>query len=176
MTNDNIPKNEKSIVLTGFMGVGKTTVGQLLANKLKRPFVDIDDEIEKEYRMAATEIFKTIGEKAFRQKEIETVIRHAKQRCKIISLGGGAFMQEKIRGACLENCIVVHLDISWELWKKRMEMLVDTRPILQNKKIEEIEALFYKRRNVYSKSHSTLLTDSNNEEEVAEHIINMLRL
>ncbi|MEN1968643.1 shikimate kinase [Lentibacillus sp. N15] len=176
MTIHNINNKEKSIVLTGFMGVGKTTVGKLLANRLNRTFIDIDKEIENEYQKPITKIFKTIGEKAFRQKEKETVIHYAKQGGKIISLGGGAFMQKEIKDACLENCIVIHLDISWKAWKERMSMLVEGRPVLQSKSIEDIEALFSRRRETYLKSHFTLITDDYSEEEVTENIINKLKL
>lgn len=176
MTYINFHSEEKSenIILIGFMGVGKTTVGQLIANKLDRPFIDIDDEIEKEYQMAITEIFQKYGEEKFRQIEKDMVIYYTAQHRKVISLGGGAFMQEEIKEACLENCTVVHLDISWEVWKKRMGMLIDTRPILHNKTMNEIEDLFYKRRHVYASNHATLITDNYNEEEAAENIINQL--
>lgn len=176
MTNNKTPIGEKSIVLIGFMGVGKTTVGQLLADKLNRSFIDIDEEIEREYQMPTTEIFKTIGEKKFREKEKETVIYFANQRGKIISLGGGAFMQKEIRDACLQNCIVFHLDISWEYWKDRFGTLIESRPLLQNKTMEEVEALFHERKKTYADHHSNVMTDAFTEEEVAKQIINLIEL
>src|SRR5690606_42046693 len=96
---------EKSIVLTGFMGVGKTTVGKAVAKKLYRDFIDIDKEIEKKFQMPTTEIFKTYGEKTFRQAEKEMVLHFSQQKMKVISLGGGAFLQEeKIgRASCRES-------------------------------------------------------------------------
>jgi shikimate kinase len=57
-----LPLREKSIVFVGFMGVGKTTIGRLVAKKLYRDFVDIDEEIEKEFGMPTTEIFEKFGE------------------------------------------------------------------------------------------------------------------
>ncbi|MGY0694426.1 shikimate kinase [Virgibacillus sp. FSP13] len=176
MKNNKIPLKEKSIVLVGFMGVGKTTVGKLIASKLSRNFIDIDEKIEKEYQMPTTEIFNTIGEKAFRKKEKETVIYYSTQKNKIISLGGGAFMQKEIRDACLANCIVFHLDITWDSWKTRLGMLVDSRPVLQGKTMEEIKSLFYERKNTYADHHSRVMIDDFDEEEVAEYIINTLQL
>jgi shikimate kinase len=167
---------EKSIIMVGFMGVGKTSVGKLVARKLYRTFIDIDQEIEKEYQMATTDIFKKIGEKAFREKEKDTTIKYAKQKLKIISIGGGAFMQEEIREACLENCIVFHLDISWESWKDRLSMLVDSRPVLQGKTIEEIESLFHDRKGYYSEYNSKLNTEDHDEEEIADYITSSLKL
>src|SRR6478609_5675388 len=111
MTYSEMSLREKSIVFIGFMGVGKTTIGQLVAKKLFRSFVDIDQEIEKEYNMPTSQIFKLIGEKAFREKEKEVISNFSKQKLKILSLGGGAFLQKETRDICLKNCIVFYLDV-----------------------------------------------------------------
>ncbi|MGG3803288.1 shikimate kinase [Metabacillus fastidiosus] len=165
---------EKSLVFIGFMGVGKTTIGELVAEKLNRDFIDIDREIEKEYGMPTTEIFKTFGEKEFRAKEKAVIQSYSKQKSKIISVGGGAFLQEEIRSICLENCIVFFLDLSFELWKERMNLIIDTRPVLQGRNIEEIEELFHSRQEIYSSHHFKVITDNKNEEEVANYIIECL--
>ncbi|MED4533780.1 shikimate kinase [Metabacillus fastidiosus] len=165
---------EKSLVFIGFMGVGKTTIGELVAEKLNRDFIDIDREIEKEYGMPTTEIFKTFGEKEFRAKEKAVIQFYSKQKSKIISVGGGAFLQEEIRSICLENCIVFFLDLSFELWKERMSLIIDTRPVLQGRSIEEIEDLFLNRQKIYSSHHFKVATDNKNEEEVANYIIECL--
>jgi len=167
---NNVVPGGKNIVLIGFMGVGKTTIGRLLAEKLERPFIDIDQEIECEYQMPITEIFSELGEKAFREKEKNMIKNYAKQKQKVLSLGGGAFMQEEIRETCLTNCIVVHLDISWEAWKERLSLLVESRPVLQGKTLEEIEALFHERKKLY-KAHSKIVTDGLTEEDIADQII-----
>ncbi|HIV74956.1 MAG TPA: shikimate kinase [Candidatus Pseudogracilibacillus intestinigallinarum] len=167
---------EKSIVFIGFMGVGKTTVAKLVSQKLFRDFIDIDVEIEKEYGMSTTEIFKKIGEKQFRAKEKEYVLHFCKQPLKIISLGGGAFLQDDIRDACLDHSIVFYLDISWDSWKDRLHMLVDSRPVLQDKSIEDIETLFHERKKTYDEHNSKLVTDQFNPEEVADYIIDSLKL
>lgn len=167
---------EKSIVFIGFMGVGKTTVAKLVSQKLFRDFIDIDVEIEKEYGMSTTEIFKKIGEKQFRAKEKEYVLHYCKQPLKIISLGGGAFLQDDIRDACLDHSIVFYLDISWDSWKDRLHMLVDSRPVLQDKSIEDIETLFHERKKTYDEHNSKLVTDQFNPEEVADYIIDSLKL
>ncbi len=167
---------EKSIVFVGFMGSGKTTVGQLVAQKLYRSFIDIDKEIEKEYNMPTTEIFAKIGEKAFREQEKNIIIANTTKKLKVISLGGGAFLQKEIRDACLENCIVFFLDVSWESWKDRINILIDSRPVLQGKSIEEIEELFYNRQNTYSVHHSKFTTDNHEVEEIADYLIDALKL
>jgi len=167
---------EKSIIFIGFMGVGKTTIGKLVAKKLYRDFIDIDEEIEKEFKMPVSQIFNEIGEKAFRQKEKEMIIEQCRQKLHIISVGGGAFLQEEIRQECLSSCIVFFLDLSWESWKERISMIIDSRPVLQGKTIEEIEELFYKRQEVYSAHHSKISTDNHEIEEVADYIVTSLKL
>ena len=167
---------EKSIVLTGFMGVGKTTVGKAVAKKLYRDFIDIDKEIEKKFQMPTTEIFKTYGEKTFRQAEKEMVLHFSQQKMKVISLGGGAFLQEEIKQACYENCIIIFLDLSFESWKDRINLIIDSRPVLQGKSLEEMEQLYNERQPIYQTYHSKINTDSLDVEETAEYITDSLKL
>lgn len=176
MHTDRTSIKEKSLVFIGFMGVGKTTVAKLVAKKLYRDFIDIDQEIEKEFDMPTTDIFQLIGEDKFREKEKDYVLHFCKQPLKVISLGGGAFMQDAIREACLQHSIVFYLDISWDSWKERLHMLVDSRPVLQNKSIDDIEELFNERKKTYEQHNSTFLTDNINEEEVADYIIDSIKL
>jgi shikimate kinase len=166
---------EKSIVFIGFMGVGKTTIGERVAKKLYRDFVDIDEEIEKEYNMPTSEIFKTVGEKVFREKEKSIISDYSQQSLKIISVGGGAFLQEEIRNICLQNCLVFYLDLSWDSWKERISLLIDSRPVLQGKTLEEIKALFYERQEIYSVYHSKVKIDNQEVEEVADFIVESLK-
>lgn len=170
-----VPVRQQSIVLIGFMGVGKTTIGELVAKKLYRSFIDIDQEIEKHFGMPTTEIFKVHGEEVFREYERKTIQAACDLRLKIISIGGGAFMQQEVREACLNNCTVIYLDVSWEQWKERLDILIDSRPILQSRNIDEIEALFHNRQGVYALNHSKLSVDDRSPEEVADHIVDSLK-
>ena len=167
---------EKSIVFVGFMGVGKTTIGRLVAKKLYRDFVDIDEEIEKEFGMPTTEIFEKFGEKTFREREQSTIIHLSEQPLHVISVGGGAFLNEEIRKACLANCLVFYLDLSWDSWKERISLIIESRPVLQNKSLEQIEELFYSRQSAYSLHHSKVQTDHLNVDEVAEYIKDSLKI
>jgi len=176
MNNNEMSLREKSIVFIGFMGAGKTSVGQLVAKKLYRSFIDIDQEIENEFKMPTTEVFKTFGEKTFREKEKDMITSFSKQKLKIISVGGGAFLQEEIRDICLSNCIVFYLDISWSSWKERLNILIDSRPVLQGRSLEEIEELFTKRQNTYSFHNSKFNTDNLEIEEIADYLIESLKL
>jgi shikimate kinase len=176
LLNHAVPLKEKSIVFIGFMGVGKTTIGKLVAKKLYRDFIDIDEEIEKEYNMPVSQIFNKIGEKAFREREKSLITKICNQKLQVISLGGGAFLQEEIRNVCLSSCIVFFLDLSWESWKDRISLIIDSRPVLQGKSPEEIEELFYKRQEIYSVHHSKVETDNHDVEEVADYIVESLKL
>ena len=162
----------KNIMLTGFMGSGKTTVGCLLAELTGQVFLDADREIEHKYGMPITEIFQKAGEAAFRQMEREYMLGLCRnERQTIVSLGGGAFMQEEIRDACLSSSLVVFLDIGWDAWQERHQLLMETRPLLQSKSLEEIRKLFEARREIYALSHLTVLTDDLTPEEIAERIL-----
>lgn len=176
MINKNTSLRMQSIVFIGFMGVGKTTIGQKVARKLYRDFIDIDQEIEKEFNMPTTEIFKKFGEKAFREKEKSVIESLSQQQLKIISVGGGAFLQEDIRNICLTNCIVFYLDLSWEYWKERIGLLIDSRPVLQSRSLEEIEKLFYTRQEIYSYHHSKVNTNDLDVDEVADFIVDSLKV
>jgi shikimate kinase len=171
-----VPLKEKSIVFIGFMGVGKTTIGKLVAKKLFRDFIDVDEEIEKEYGMPVTQIFNKIGEKAFREREKNVITSLCQKKLQIISLGGGAFLQEEIRKVCLSSCIVFFLDLSWENWKDRISLIIDSRPVLQGKSIGEIEELFYNRQNLYSDHHSKIETDNQEVDEIADYIVGSIKL
>src|SRR5699024_5866045 len=106
----------------------------------------------------------------------EYIFHYCTQPLKVISLGGGAFLQDDVRDICLEHSIVFYLDISWDSWKDRLHMLVDSRPVLQDKSLEDIEGLFHEREKIYDKHNSKLVTDDTNAEEVADYIIDSLTL
>ena len=87
----------KNLVLTGMMGVGKSTIGRSLASKLSYKFLDIDELIEKKEGSSINLIFKKKGENYFRKIENEITLENLKKKNSIIALGGGAFMNRNIR-------------------------------------------------------------------------------
>lgn len=176
MSSREISLKERNIVFIGFMGVGKTTIGKLVAKKLYRSFIDIDEVIEKEYGMPCSQIFDSLGEKVFREKEKEVIAHFCQQRSKIISVGGGAFLQEEVRKICLSSSIVLYLDLSWDSWKERISLIIDSRPVLQGKSIDEIKELFEARKEIYSIHNSKILTDNQDVEETADYIVDSLKL
>ena len=169
-----LENRDKSIVFIGFMGAGKTTIGKKVATKLNREFIDIDERIEKEYNMPVSQIFTEFGETEFRDREKSLIASLAEQRQKVISVGGGAFLQQEIKETCLTSCIVIFLEISLESWKDRLELIIDSRPVLKGKSIEEMEELFYKRQAIYRNHHLKISTDCKSAEEVADQIVKEL--
>ena len=91
-------------------------------------------------------------------------------------LRGGAFQQEEIRKKCLEHCFVIFLDLRWENWKQRMDLLIENRPVLHNRTIEEMKQLFNERKSIYAFHHLKVETDNRSAEETADYIVEMLKL
>ncbi|MDA3130881.1 shikimate kinase [Aliibacillus thermotolerans] len=166
----------KNIVLVGFMGTGKSTVGKLLAEQLNRTFYDMDDVIVEKEGKSVAEIFSTKGERYFREVERKWTINYCtKKENAVVALGGGAFVQAPIREACLAHTEVVLLSLSWETWVERMEELKEGRPLLQEKNVKEIRNLFEERATMYAEAHHRIVTDGFTPEEVTEQIIALLQ-
>ena len=87
----------KNLVLLGMMGVGKTTLGKIIADKYKLNFIDIDSKIEKKNLMSINKIFEKKGEKFFRLEEEKVTLISLDEKDCIIALGGGAFINQKVR-------------------------------------------------------------------------------
>jgi shikimate kinase len=126
--------DNRSIVLIGLMGAGKTTVGRRLANKLKLPFVDADHEIEQAAGKTIPEIFEEHGEQYFRDGERRVIERLLQDGIKVIATGGGAYMNDDTRNAIARCGISIWLKADFDLLMKRVRrrsnrpVAADTRP------------------------------------------------
>jgi shikimate kinase len=87
---------KKNLTLTGMMGVGKSTIGQILSKHLSMDFVDIDRIIEKKLKLTIQKVFERKGEVFFRKFEEKITLEEIKKKNKVISLGGGAFINKKL--------------------------------------------------------------------------------
>lgn len=157
------------IVLTGFMGAGKSTVGKILAEKLALPLVDIDTEIQSEHQVSITEIFANLGEPAFRKLEHQMLTRALLQDA-IISTGGGIILSDDNRMKLEAADFVVYLKTSPDTFLARLKGDT-TRPLIQEKSRDEIIALCESRTKLYeSVAHLILETDELTPEEIAVQI------
>ncbi len=120
---------EKSIVLCGFMGSGKSTVGKLLAEKLGRTFTDMDTYIESKANMTVSEIFSRFGEETFRKMETEAAEDLAEKPGQVIAAGGGTLLNPQNVSIFKRNSLVVLLDAPLSVIRERLK--ADTsRPLL----------------------------------------------
>ena len=164
----------KNICLIGFMGVGKTSVGNLLAKKLSLPFFDTDSMVEKDVGLIIPEIFERHGEKFFREKEYEIAQPTLNKKDCVIALGGGAFVNPNIQRAA-KNSLVVCLSSSFETFLQKVEELKNTRPLLKNKSLEEIQELYDIRATCYTGCDFNINVDNLSTEEVTNKIINFIK-
>ena len=162
-------KSKRNVVLLGMMGSGKSTIGYLLSKSLNLEFCDIDLIIEKEVGCKIAEIFNREGESSFRKIEEKTSIKILKLKNKVISLGGGAFLNENIRKEVLSNNISFWLD-----WKK--DTLINRikrnnkRPIVNNSDENELKKLISKRVKIYSMADFKIDCEKFSKNEITEKI------
>ncbi|WP_454560520.1 shikimate kinase [Parapedomonas caeni] len=128
---------DKPIVLVGLMGVGKSTVGRRLAQRLGLPFLDADDEIERAAGLKIAEIFERYGEPTFRDGERRVIKRLMDGTPKVIATGGGAFVQADTRALILEQGIAIWLDADIDVLVERTGRR-DHRPLLRNADPREV--------------------------------------
>jgi shikimate kinase len=147
-------KRTPGIYLVGFMGSGKTTVGELLADRLGWRFVDLDRDIEAERGVSIAELFDTRGEQEFR--EIETAALRKRVReiergtASVVALGGGAYVQPANARLVAEHGVTVWLNCPFPLIAKRMEQQGTDRPLARDP--ERFEALHDERLAVYQRA------------------------
>ena len=160
----------KNLVLLGMMGVGKTTLGKVFAHKYKLRFIDIDSRIEKENSMSIDKIFKIKGEKFFRLKEEIIALNALDEKNSVIALGGGAFVNEKIREKVLSLAISIWLDMNISLLEVRLKKS-KIRPLLKSNNIrDELERIYKKRKNFYNLANYKIDCDKLKQKEILEKI------
>ena len=165
-------KSKKNLVLLGMMGSGKSTIGSLISKKLNIEFIDIDKVIEKEIGMTINEIFKKNDEKFFRNIEERITIKILDSTNKVISLGGGAFINDKIRKEVLTNNISFWLNINSAILVKRIKKN-NKRPIASNSSDNQLIKLISKRSKIYSKAKFTINCSNLKKNEVVNKIVDI---
>jgi len=165
----------KNIVLTGFMGTGKTCVGQLVARSLGWTFIDLDVEVEKSVGMTITEYFRQCGENAFRDREQEAVGRAAGLERAVIATGGGVVLRQANIDRLRETGFLVCLAASGaEIVKRTAGDRL--RPLLNRPdRLEAVGELLAERLPQYRQADLWLETDGKSAAEVADRIVQIVR-
>ena len=162
---------KKNLVLVGMMAVGKTTLGKSVAKKQKLEFIDIDKNIEKKNLMTIKEIFNKKGEKFFRTEEENEVLKSLKRSNAIISLGGGAFINNILRENILKNSISVWLDVDIKILNKRVNKN-KKRPLLNmSNNNKKLQSLYDERKNIYKLAHHKIKCDNLTIQNITSKII-----
>lgn len=148
----------RSIVLIGLMGAGKTTLGRRLSKHLNLPFKDADHEIEAAAGMDVAEFFATFGEQKFREGEEKVIARLLDDGPQILATGGGAYMSEPTRQNIKQKGISIWLRGDLELLMERIA-LRQTRPLLQVENPKEVmQKLIDERYPIYAEAEITIDT------------------
>ena len=169
-------KIKKKIVLIGMMGSGNSTIGALLSKKMNMKFIDVDKKIEIIEKQKISQIFKLKGEKYFRAIEVKTTLSllDSKEKQLVLSLGGGSFLDEKVR----KNVKINSLSF-WLNWKpltiiKRIRKS-SKRPLIQGLNDQEIEKMMLERNKYYAKSNFKIDCNNHKKSEIVDKIVSVLK-
>ena len=165
-------KSKENLVFLGMMGSGKSSIGSLIAKKLRLDFIDVDKEIEKELGMSISKIFETKGENYFRKFEEKITLKILKINSTVISLGGGAFINKVIRKEVLKNHISFWLNWDNEILVNRIKNS-KKRPLALNSTENELIDLIKKRSNIYSKALYKIKCEKLSKNEIVKKILQM---
>ena len=161
---------KKNLVLLGMMGSGKSTIGSAIAEKLNLKFVDTDKKIEKIQRISIRKIFETRGEKFFRNLEEKVVVDLLRNNSQVVSLGGGGFLNSRIKNKVLKNSISFWLNWKSETIIKRIER-GNKRPKIFNLKRSELSNMIKKRSEIYKLANFKIECENLSKDEITENII-----
>ena len=165
-------ESKKNIVFLGMMGSGKTSIGLLISKKLNLQFYDIDQIIEKKLAMSISDIFEKKGEKFFRNFEEKITLKILKKKRAVISLGGGAFINRKVREEILKNHFSFWLNWNSKTLIQRIQKNTK-RPIALKSSFDELIDLIKKRSLVYSKSKYKINCEQLSKNEIVNKVTNI---
>ena len=164
----------KSLVLVGMMGTGKSTIGKEVAKKLKIDFIDTDQLIEKEAKLTIAEIFKKDGEKYFRELEEKIFLKIKNDKKKVVSVGGGAFINNIIRNKILKEYLSIWLNMDENLVIDRIKYNAKKRPMLDQNNVEKSIIDLKKTRDpIYKLADHEINCSLSSKSKIIEQIINI---
>lgn len=164
----------RPIALAGFMGVGKSTLGRLLAELLERPFFDTDTEVEARGGRTISSYFPD-EEPAFRRLEADVVADLIGRGPTVISLGGGALLDPESLRRLREGSLLVHLHVPWADLREHVPALIASRPLLQGKTIAQIHQLYLTRLQTYRRAALRVTVDRSGPAGAAKIVLSALR-
>jgi shikimate kinase len=162
---------KRNLVLVGLMGAGKSAIGRIVAQQLGLPFIDTDTEIERVSRMSISELFAAYGEEEFRALETRVIKRLLRTGPRVVSTGGGAFINEKTRKQIERGGVSVwlsaDLDVLWERVNKR-----DHRPLLKTENPKQtLQDLMDKLYPIYGLADITVQSRDVRKEVIANEVL-----
>ena len=160
----------KNIVLVGMMGSGKSTIGYLLSKSANLSYIDIDKFIEKETGLKIYNIFEKNGEAYFRNLEEKITLKLLKSKRRIISLGGGGFINKNIRKEVLNNNLSFWLNWKNSTIVKRI-LKSKKRPIAINSNENDLKKLISDRSKIYSEAHFKINCETLTKNMIVNQII-----
>jgi shikimate kinase len=164
---------KKNLVLTGMMGVGKSTVGKNLAQKLSYNFVDIDRTIESREGSTINLIFKNKSESYFRKLENEISLEKLKKKNTVVSLGGGAFLNKSIRREVKNTSVSFWLDVDVSELIKRLKKN-KKRPLLYNKNLNvTVNKIYLERKKTYSEADFRIKCNFLGPDKIVDKILKL---
>ncbi len=165
---------EKHIILVGFMGSGKSTIGKVLAEQLNVDFIDSDEVIAKQEGMSISALFDSKGEDYFRQKEREFVLSLANLKPSVIAVGGGLPCFENNLDLLKENGTIFYLNVSVMMLVKRLQNEKSERPLIAKLEDKELSNFVFdrliERTAFYRKAHHIIPNETGNVDVAVSEI------
>ncbi|MDR3195910.1 MAG: shikimate kinase [Endomicrobium sp.] len=163
-----------NLVLTGFMGVGKSVTGKILSKELRKDFFDTDALIEKKIGLSINMIFEKFGEKEFRRTESEVIRALSQEDSSVISCGGGAVLNPSNVKLLGNKGIIINLYASPEAIYDRIKS-GSIRPLLKRENpLDEIKRLLELRKEAYSDCDYAFNTDGLTPRQVVNNILSVI--
>ncbi len=162
-----------NIILIGFMGAGKTTVGNVVAERLNQPLFDTDQLIEQQAGMSISKIFEVYGENEFRRLETEMLKENlSASKDWVLSVGGGLPLKEENRGLLKKMGIVVYLRVQPDTVLQRLRG-DKSRPLLQGVDVKQkVESLLRQRGSIYEEGADIVIdVDGKTPENIGQEIL-----
>ena len=162
--------SNKNLVFLGMMGSGKSSIGNLVSKKLGLPFIDIDNLIVISAGMSVSEIFEKKGEDYFRNLEEKITLKSLKKIKNVVSLGGGGFINDKIRNTILANHFSFWLNWNESTLIKRIKGS-KKRPLVFKSTEQEIRSIIKSRSKIYSNAQFKINCNKLTKTEIVKKII-----